>query len=189
MMCHGAGAGAAGYAPDLRASPLMLSVEAMKDIVIGGSRRSMGMPNFKEFVPMIWSPSSISCATGEYAGAVQSLQTLSHTSPPIGCCGCAGRQRHNCLQGRNILGNQEVPSHENCRFPLDALSRFAGRLREEVQVGVVHLPFSEVADSNKAAQYYNWTLDELIFCANRASTACAPTNTTRMPMASWSTPT
>jgi quinohemoprotein ethanol dehydrogenase len=48
MMCHGAGAGSAGYAPDLRASPVMLSLDAMKDIVIGGSRRSGGMPNFPE---------------------------------------------------------------------------------------------------------------------------------------------
>ncbi len=49
MMCHGAGAGAAGYAPDLRASPILLSVEAMKDVVVGGSRRGMGMPNYPEF--------------------------------------------------------------------------------------------------------------------------------------------
>jgi quinohemoprotein ethanol dehydrogenase len=49
MMCHGAGAGAAGYAPDLRASPILLSLEAMKDVVIGGSRRAQGMPNYPEF--------------------------------------------------------------------------------------------------------------------------------------------
>ncbi|MGR8919483.1 MAG: PQQ-dependent dehydrogenase, methanol/ethanol family [Gammaproteobacteria bacterium] len=49
MMCHGAGAGSAGYAPDLRASPTMLSLDAMRDIVIAGSRRGRGMPNFPEF--------------------------------------------------------------------------------------------------------------------------------------------
>ncbi|MEQ8234652.1 MAG: PQQ-dependent dehydrogenase, methanol/ethanol family [Gammaproteobacteria bacterium] len=49
MMCHGAGAGAAGYAPDLRASPMMLSLDALRDIVIGGSRRPRGMPNFPEY--------------------------------------------------------------------------------------------------------------------------------------------
>jgi len=31
MMCHGAGAGSAGVAPDLRASPMMLSLDAMRD--------------------------------------------------------------------------------------------------------------------------------------------------------------
>ncbi len=49
MMCHGAGAGSAGYAPDLRASPIMMSVDAMRDVVIEGSRRAGGMPNFPEF--------------------------------------------------------------------------------------------------------------------------------------------
>ncbi|MEX2481159.1 MAG: PQQ-dependent dehydrogenase, methanol/ethanol family [Gammaproteobacteria bacterium] len=49
MMCHGAGAAAAGQAPDLRASAMMLSLETLQDIVIGGSRRAAGMPNFPEF--------------------------------------------------------------------------------------------------------------------------------------------
>jgi len=49
MMCHGTGAGSAGYAPDLRASPIVLAGDAMKDIVVGGSRRALGMPNFPEF--------------------------------------------------------------------------------------------------------------------------------------------
>ena len=49
MMCHGAGAGAAGYAPDLRASPAMLSLDALREVVIGGSRRDQGMPNFPEY--------------------------------------------------------------------------------------------------------------------------------------------
>lgn len=46
MMCHGAGAGAAGNAPDLRASPLVLSLDAMKDIALNGSRKAKGMPFF-----------------------------------------------------------------------------------------------------------------------------------------------
>ena len=49
MMCHGAGAGAAGYAPGLRASPAMLSLDALREVVIGGSRRDQGMPNFPEY--------------------------------------------------------------------------------------------------------------------------------------------
>ena len=49
MMCHGAGAAAAGHAPDLRASAVMLSMDAIKKVVLDGSRRSMGMPRFKDF--------------------------------------------------------------------------------------------------------------------------------------------
>jgi len=49
MMCHGAGAAAAGQAPDLRASPVMLSLDAVREVVVGGSRRSAGMPNFPEY--------------------------------------------------------------------------------------------------------------------------------------------
>ena len=49
MMCHGAGAASAGQAPDLRASTTMLAMDTLKDIVLDGSRRSMGMPPFKEF--------------------------------------------------------------------------------------------------------------------------------------------
>ena len=46
MMCHGAGAGAAGNAPDLRASPLVLSLDSMKSIALDGAKKSKGMPYF-----------------------------------------------------------------------------------------------------------------------------------------------
>ena len=46
MMCHGAGAGAAGNAPDLRASPLVLSLDAMIDVALNGSKKAKGMPYF-----------------------------------------------------------------------------------------------------------------------------------------------
>jgi quinohemoprotein ethanol dehydrogenase len=49
MMCHGPGAGAAGNAPDLRASPIMLSTDAMHSVVVNGSLRSNGMPNFAKY--------------------------------------------------------------------------------------------------------------------------------------------
>ena len=49
MMCHGPGAGAAGNAPDLRASPIMLSADAMHSVVVKGSLRSNGMPNFAKY--------------------------------------------------------------------------------------------------------------------------------------------
>ena len=46
--CHGGGAVAGGYAPDLRASQAPIYPEAFKEIVVGGSRRQQGMPQFKE---------------------------------------------------------------------------------------------------------------------------------------------
>ncbi len=46
--CHGGGAVAGGYAPDLRASQAPVYPEAFKEIVVGGSRRLQGMPQFKE---------------------------------------------------------------------------------------------------------------------------------------------
>ncbi len=49
MMCHGGGAVSGGYAPDLRASPLVLSAEAFKGVVVGGALRRNGMPDFAEF--------------------------------------------------------------------------------------------------------------------------------------------
>ena len=49
MMCHGAGAVSGGYAPDLRASPIPLVAEAFKDVVVNGSLRQNGMPDFKAF--------------------------------------------------------------------------------------------------------------------------------------------
>jgi len=45
-ICHGFGAVAGGGAPDLRASPVVLSREAFIDVVLGGGRREMGMPQF-----------------------------------------------------------------------------------------------------------------------------------------------
>ena len=47
-MCHGGGAVAGGYAPDLRASQAPVYDEAFKQIVVGGSRVQQGMPRFKE---------------------------------------------------------------------------------------------------------------------------------------------
>jgi len=46
--CHGGGAVAGGYAPDLRASQAPVYPEAFKEIVVGGSRRLQGMPQYKE---------------------------------------------------------------------------------------------------------------------------------------------
>jgi quinohemoprotein ethanol dehydrogenase len=45
-MCHGGGAVSGGYAPDLRASPIVLSESAFKDVVVNGAKRPNGMPNF-----------------------------------------------------------------------------------------------------------------------------------------------
>jgi quinohemoprotein ethanol dehydrogenase len=45
-ICHGFGAVAGGGAPDLRASPVVLSHEAFVEVVLGGGRRQMGMPQF-----------------------------------------------------------------------------------------------------------------------------------------------
>ncbi len=48
VMCHGGGAVAGGYAPDLRASQAPVYDEAFKQIVVSGSRLQQGMPKFKE---------------------------------------------------------------------------------------------------------------------------------------------
>lgn len=47
--CHGAGAVAAGYAPDLRASPVVLSGSAFARVISEGVLESRGMPRFSEF--------------------------------------------------------------------------------------------------------------------------------------------
>ncbi len=47
-ICHGVSAVAGGYAPDLRASPIPLSFEALSAIVRDGALESVGMPNFPE---------------------------------------------------------------------------------------------------------------------------------------------
>jgi quinohemoprotein ethanol dehydrogenase len=48
-MCHGPGAIAAGQAPDLRASAVVLSAEAFAAVVRGGALLQRGMPKFAEF--------------------------------------------------------------------------------------------------------------------------------------------
>jgi len=48
-LCHGMGIVAGGIAPDLRASPVMLSTEALSRVVREGSLAPRGMPAFPEF--------------------------------------------------------------------------------------------------------------------------------------------
>jgi quinohemoprotein ethanol dehydrogenase len=48
LVCHGAGAVASGGAPDLRASPLVLSASAFAQVVRGGMLEAKGMPRFAE---------------------------------------------------------------------------------------------------------------------------------------------
>ena len=48
LVCHGAGAVAAGGAPDLRASPLALSAPAFAQVVQGGLLETRGMPRYAE---------------------------------------------------------------------------------------------------------------------------------------------
>ena len=47
--CHGGAAVAAGMAPDLRASGVILSVDAFEQVVRGGALASRGMPPFADF--------------------------------------------------------------------------------------------------------------------------------------------
>lgn len=51
VSCHGLAAVAAGYAPDLRASPVALGIEAFDSVVRGGSLEVRGMPRFDELTP------------------------------------------------------------------------------------------------------------------------------------------
>lgn len=46
--CHGSNVEAKGMAPDLRASPIVLSQEAFVSVVRGGAKSNMGMPVFNE---------------------------------------------------------------------------------------------------------------------------------------------
>jgi quinohemoprotein ethanol dehydrogenase len=46
VMCHGGGAVSGGSAPDLRASPIPLSRDGFKQVVIEGARIPKGMPRF-----------------------------------------------------------------------------------------------------------------------------------------------
>jgi quinohemoprotein ethanol dehydrogenase len=48
IVCHGLGAVAAGYAPDLRASALSLDATAFQAVVQGGGLEIAGMPRFEE---------------------------------------------------------------------------------------------------------------------------------------------
>ncbi len=47
-ICHGVSAVAGGFAPDLRASPIPLSFEALSSVVRDGTLQSRGMPPFPE---------------------------------------------------------------------------------------------------------------------------------------------
>ena len=49
FLCHGGGAVSGGYAPDLRESPLALSREAFKQVVVAGAKLNNGMPRFTDF--------------------------------------------------------------------------------------------------------------------------------------------
>ncbi|MGE3392477.1 MAG: c-type cytochrome, partial [Gammaproteobacteria bacterium] len=49
VLCHGTGAVAGGYAPDLRASQVPLYLDALRDVVADGSRAARGMPRYQEF--------------------------------------------------------------------------------------------------------------------------------------------
>ena len=46
-ICHGLNAISGGIAPDLRASPVVLSHEAFSEVVRGGARRDRGMPSYE----------------------------------------------------------------------------------------------------------------------------------------------
>ena len=47
-VCHGLGAVASGYAPDLRASSIPLNAQTFTDVVQGGALESRGMPRYPE---------------------------------------------------------------------------------------------------------------------------------------------
>ncbi len=49
VICHGSGAVSGGYAPDLRATPMALSLPAFKAVVVDGAKISGGMPSYPEF--------------------------------------------------------------------------------------------------------------------------------------------
>jgi quinohemoprotein ethanol dehydrogenase len=49
VVCHGPGAISGGLAPDLRASPVVLSKTAFSEVVHGGLRRARGMPSYELF--------------------------------------------------------------------------------------------------------------------------------------------
>ena len=47
-VCHGLGAVAAGYAPDLRASQIPLDAKTFADVVQAGQLEARGMPRYAE---------------------------------------------------------------------------------------------------------------------------------------------
>ena len=49
FLCHGGGAVSGGNAPDLRESPIALSPEAFKSVVVDGAKMGNGMPRFTHF--------------------------------------------------------------------------------------------------------------------------------------------
>jgi quinohemoprotein ethanol dehydrogenase len=50
-LCHGVGLASGGTAPDLRKSPIPLSLDALTSVVHNGSLVPLGMPKFDEFTP------------------------------------------------------------------------------------------------------------------------------------------
>ena len=48
VTCHGGGAVAGGYAPDLRASPIPLYLDGLREVTVKGVRVNAGMPRFRE---------------------------------------------------------------------------------------------------------------------------------------------
>ncbi|MGE0485523.1 MAG: PQQ-dependent dehydrogenase, methanol/ethanol family [Gammaproteobacteria bacterium] len=49
FLCHGGGAVSGGGAPDLRESPIPLSLDAFKAVVLDGAKRANGMPRMPDF--------------------------------------------------------------------------------------------------------------------------------------------
>ncbi len=49
FLCHGGGAVSGGYATDLRESPIALSRDAFREVVVDGSKLAKGMPRFRQF--------------------------------------------------------------------------------------------------------------------------------------------
>jgi len=49
FLCHGGGVVSGGLAPDLRESPIALTLASFKEVVVNGSLAPNGMPRFQEF--------------------------------------------------------------------------------------------------------------------------------------------
>jgi quinohemoprotein ethanol dehydrogenase len=52
MLCHGAAAVSGGVAPDLRASPIVLSRDEFMNVLLGGGRLERGMPRFADLTEL-----------------------------------------------------------------------------------------------------------------------------------------